>query len=171
MNKKYERYIEYIVNDIEPPYFKNMEENYGLKDNEYSLVLSKLYDQPVRIDGDYDHQVTIAKNRIYDTNGNQTYAEDSDGSWTKYEYDDNGNEIYYEYNDGYWVKKEFDTNGNEIYSENSNDAWIKKEYDTNGNKIYYETSNGYWAKYEYDTNGNEIYRENSDGVIRDRRYE
>jgi uncharacterized membrane protein len=159
MNKKYERYIEYIVNDIEPPYFKNMEDQYGLKDNEYPLVLNKVFNQPI----------TIGGISIYNSNGNKIYAEDSDGSWTKYEYDDNGNEIYYEYNDGYWVKKEFDTNGNEIYSENSNDAWIKKEYDTNGNKIYYETSNGYWAKYEYDTNGNEIYRENSDGVIRDRR--
>ena len=31
MNKKYERYISYIVNDIEKPYLTNMKDNYGLK--------------------------------------------------------------------------------------------------------------------------------------------
>ena len=57
-------------------------------------------------------------------------------------YDSNGNEIYYEDSDGYWIKREFDSNGNLIYYENSNGYWSKKEYDTNGNKIYYENSNG-----------------------------
>ena len=51
MNKKYERYIEYIANDIEAPYFINMKDNYGLRSNEYVLVLSKLYNQPVSIEG------------------------------------------------------------------------------------------------------------------------
>lgn len=32
----------------------------------------------------------------YDSNGNLTYIESSDGDWAKYEYDDNGNEIYCE---------------------------------------------------------------------------
>ena len=126
MNKKYERYINYIVSDIEPPYFKNMEDQYGASENEFELILSKLYEQPVRIDGDYDHQVTIAKNRIYDTNGNQTYAEDSDGSWTKKEYDDNGNNIYHEGRSGYWVKREFDSNNNLIYWEDNNGVKVDK---------------------------------------------
>ena len=90
MNKKYQRYIEYIVNDIELPYFINMKEMYGLKDNEYSLVLSKLYNQPVSIEG----------NNVYDTNGNTIYSEYSSGFWEKYEYDTNGNEIYYEDSNG-----------------------------------------------------------------------
>jgi len=47
MNKKYEIYIDYIVNGIQPPYFKNMRDQYGLRPDEYELVLSKLYDQPV----------------------------------------------------------------------------------------------------------------------------
>ena len=135
MNKKYERYIKYInyiVNDIESPYFKNMEENYGLRPDEYPLVLSKLFNQPV----------TIKDNKVYDTNGNIIYRENSDGEWSKYEYDANGNEIYNEYSDGDWVKWEYDTNGNLIYSENSNGNWVKKEYDTNGNEIYSENSNG-----------------------------
>ena len=42
MNKKYEKYINYIVNDIELPYFKNMGENYGLRPDEYELVIDKL---------------------------------------------------------------------------------------------------------------------------------
>ena len=116
MNKKYIKYIEYIVNDIELPYFINMKEMYGLKDNEYSLVLSKLYNQPV----------TIKSNRVYDTNGNKIYFEDSSGDWYKYEYDTNGNEIYRENSSGYWYKYEYDTNGNVIYRENSDGVIIDK---------------------------------------------
>ncbi len=141
MNKKYERYINYIVNDIEKPYFINMKDNYGLRPDEYELVLSKLFNQPVTIKG-YN---------VYNV------------------YDQNGNEIYYEYSTGFWEKREYNTNDNLIYRENSTGYWRKIEYDNNGNLIYYETSNGDWYKYKYDTNGNEIYYEDSDGEIIDRR--
>ncbi len=110
MNKKYERYINYIVNDIEVPYFINMRDHYGLKDNEYGLVLSKVYNQPVTIEYDY----------VYDEQGNQIYYENSNGDWVKYEYDNDGNEIYFENSKGYWEKYEYDNDGNEIYYENSN---------------------------------------------------
>ncbi len=159
MNKKYIKYIEYIVNDIEPPYFKNMEYHYGLKEEEYKLVLSKVYNQPVTIKG-YN---------VYDTDGNVIYFEDSSGFWEKWEFDANGNRIYYENSDGDWVKYGYDTNGNRIYHEYSSGFWEKWEYDTNGNVIYYEDSDGEWAKYEYDTNNNRIYFEDSDGEIEDNR--
>ena len=132
MNKKYQKYIEYIVNDIKPPYFHNMEDHYGLKDNEYPLVLSKLYEQPVTIKG----------NNVYDINGNIIYYEYDNGDWRKYGYDDNDNEIYYETSDGDWIKYEYDINGNNIYSENSDGDWYKYEYDANRNEIYYEDSDG-----------------------------
>ena len=110
MNKKYERYINYIVNDLEAPYFINMRDHYGLSEKEYELILSKVYDQPVTIEYDY----------VYDEQGNQIYFEDSKGYWYKYEYNTNGNQIYFEDSKGYWYKHEYDTNGNEIYYENSN---------------------------------------------------
>jgi len=69
MNKKYERYIEYIVSDLQPPYFINMRDNYGLSEKEYELVLSKIYDQSVTIEG----------NNVYDNNDNNIYYENSDG--------------------------------------------------------------------------------------------
>jgi hypothetical protein len=134
MNNKYQRYINYIVNDIEKPYLKSLEQ-YGLKNNEYELILSKLYNQPVTIKGDYVYD-------IYDINGNKIYRETSNGSWVKKEYDDNGNEIYYETSDGSWIKREYDAKGNKIYQEYSNGYWVKKEYDDNDNEIYYENSNG-----------------------------
>ncbi len=109
MNKKYIKYINYIVNDIKPPYYKNMGDHYGLKDNEYELVLSKLFNQPVSIKGKI----------IYNSNGNKIYFEDSNGSWYKQEYDTNGNRIYFEDSDGYWSKYEYDSNGKVIYTENS----------------------------------------------------
>ena len=56
----------------------------------------------------------------YDSNGNQTYREESKGSWFKSEYDSNGNSTYYEDSDGDWRKSEYDSNGNEIYFEYGN---------------------------------------------------
>jgi uncharacterized membrane protein len=84
-------------------------------------------------------------------------------------YDSNNNLIYYENSNEYWQKREYDSNGNEIYCEDSNGRWYKSEYDSNNNKIYFESSNGYWSKQEYDSNGNEIYYENSNGTILDNR--
>jgi len=117
MNKKYQRYIEYIVNDIELPYFKCMGDYYGLKQDECVLVLSKVFNQPVSIKGYNVYNV-------YDQNDNLIYFEDSNGFWSKYEYDTNGNEIYFEDSDGDWSKWEYDTNGNEIYREDS-DGYIE----------------------------------------------
>ena len=131
MNKKYIKYIDYIVSDIEKPYLKYLN-MYGLRHDEYELVLSKLYDQPI----------TIKDNRVNDTNGNEIYYEYSNGEWEKYEYNTNGNKIYSESSNGYWYKNEYDTNGNHIYYENSNGAWYKKEYDNQGINIYYEDSDG-----------------------------
>jgi len=132
MKKKYQRYIEYIVSDLQPPYFKNMVEMYGVSEKEYPLVLSKVFNQPV----------TIKSNDVYNTNGKVIYYESSNGFWTKREYDTNNNQIYSEDSDGYWYKKEYDTNGNEIYREYSDGYWVKTEYDTNGSIIYREDSDG-----------------------------
>jgi len=102
MNKKYERYIEYIVSDIKPPYFENMKEMYGVSEKEYSLVLSKVFNQPVTIKGDYEDSNGRIYDyyRVYDTNGNKIYYENSNGFWKKYEYDNNYNKIYYEDSNG-----------------------------------------------------------------------
>jgi hypothetical protein len=86
MNKKYQKYIDYIAKDLEAPYFKNMRDSYGLKQDEMKLVLSKVYNQPVTIKG----------NRVFDSNGNEIYYENSTGYWFKREYDDNDNLLYWE---------------------------------------------------------------------------
>ena len=114
MNKKYEKYINYIVSDIEAPYFINMRDNYGLSEKEYSLVLSKVFNEPVTIRGNY----------VYNTNGIVIYRETSDGEWEKNQYNTNGNKIYSEDSDGDWVKWEYDANGNRIYFEDS-DGYIE----------------------------------------------
>ena len=133
MNTKYQRYIEYIVNDLEIPYFINMRDSYGLSPDEYELVLSKVFNQPVTIKGGY----------VSDIKGNRIYSENSVGYWIKYEYDEQGDMIYIEDNTGYWSKYEYDGQGNEIYWEDSDGGWYKKEFDNQGNRIYYERSDGY----------------------------
>ena len=159
MNKKYERYINYIVNDLKPPYFINMKDSYGLSEKEYELVLSKLYNQPVTIEGRY----------VYDEYSNQIYYEERNGSWSKQEFNERGKPTYYETSDGYWYKKEYNEHGEIIYYENSDGVWEKYEYDADGNEIYFENSDGFWEKKEYNEHGNRIYFEDSYGNITDRR--
>ena len=115
MNKKYERYIDYIVNELEPPYFINMKEMYGLRPNEYELVLSKIFKQPVSISGRSDYH----NRNVYGKKGKYIYFENINGGWVKSEYDDQGNQIYSINSDGYWWKSEYDDQGNQIYYENS----------------------------------------------------
>ena len=61
----------------------------------------------------------------YDSNGNQTYYEHSNGCWERYEYDSTGNETYYENSNGYWVKQEYDSNGECTYYEDSTGKIIR----------------------------------------------
>jgi YD repeat-containing protein len=148
--------IKVMKNDF--PLIKNLKD-YGfyeqLSEVELNYVLSNIFQQPVRLNG----------NAINDENGNGIYSEFSDGKWwKKWGYDENGNQIYYENSNGTWIKREYDENGNMIYSEDSDGYWKKWEYDENGNMIYSEDSDGYWGKWKYDENGNMIYEEDSDGV-------
>ena len=145
MNKKYERYINYILNNIQKPYFKNMEENYGLSEKEYKPVLSKLFNQEIIIES-YNN----AKG-VYNLKGNEIYSEDKFGYWTISEYDDNGNETY-----------SVDSYGRKIKTEYNNN---------NGHTVYYENEDGYWYKQLYDIHNNLIYFEDSNGNIDDYRYE
>ena len=55
---------------------------------------------------------------IKDTRGYYIYSENSNG-WSKLEYDSQGNQTYWENSDGNWVKREYDSKGNQIYYENS----------------------------------------------------
>jgi hypothetical protein len=112
MNKKYERYINFIADDIQAPYFINMKQMYGLRPDEYELVLNKVYNQPVTTNGRWEKFV-------YDSNDNEIYWEDSNSNWVKQEYDDQGKIIYWEDNTGFWYKYEYDDYGYENYYENS----------------------------------------------------
>jgi len=108
---------------------------------------------------------------IKDTRGYYIYSENSNG-WSKLEYDSQGNQTYWENSYGNWVKREYDSKGKEIYFESSNGFSYKHEYDSEDNKTYYESSTGYWEKKKYDSKGNLIYLENSqDGVVIDRQPE
>ena len=103
------KFIDKVVNYLEPPYFKNMK-SLGVTDNEYPLVLSKIFNQPVNIKG----------KDVHNEKGNVLYWELEDDYWDKWDYDHNGNEIYYENSNGDWIKWEYDDKGNEIYVEDSN---------------------------------------------------
>lgn len=75
----------------------------------------------------------------------------------KIKYDSNGNVTYFEYSNGLWYKQKFNSYGNRKYFEDSYGYWRKHEYDSNNNLIYVQTSTGYWFKHKYDSNGNRIY--------------
>ena len=92
MNKKYEKYIDYIVNDIEAPYFINMKDMYGLSEKEYEMVLSKVFNQPITLERCLN---------VYNQYGNKIYHENSDGMWRKWEFNLDGKVSYYIDSDGY----------------------------------------------------------------------
>jgi hypothetical protein len=72
MNTKYERYINFIVNDIEAPYYENMRDRYGLDGKiEFRLVLSKVFNRPVQYMGGAG---------TYDKQGNMIYYEGLENS-------------------------------------------------------------------------------------------
>ena len=92
MNKKYEKYIDYIVNDIEEPYFINMKDMYGLSEKEYEMVLSKIFNQPITLERCLN---------VYNQYGDKIYHENSDGMWRKWEFNLDGNVSYYIDSHGY----------------------------------------------------------------------
>jgi len=133
MNKKYERYIEYIINDIKPPYIYNMREIYGLSEDEYKTILSKIFNHKVMIHYGYNG----TEISVYNTSADLVYYEgprfweefnrqkiggkyrvlfyhNSIGKTERFEYDSDGNDIYFEDNTGYWERREFDIKGNVI---------------------------------------------------------
>jgi hypothetical protein len=81
--------------------------------------------------------------KITNENGNQTYYEDSDGYWYRYEYNEDGNKTYYENSDSFWYRYEHDKDGKKTYFEDSHGSWARYEYDKDGNETYYEDSYGY----------------------------
>ena len=142
MNEKYKRYIEYIADNIDKPYSRNMDA-YGLSDDEKKLVLSKIYDDIISI-------------RI--TNGNNLSLE---------VLGDYGSRLYYE-TPNVWYKNTFDEKGNTIYQENHTGWWCKNEFNEDGKAIYSENSDGFWVKREFD-GSRMVYAEYSTGDVMDRR--
>ena len=102
MNAKHQKYIEYIVSDIELPYLKYLEA-YGLKKDEVDLVLSKLFNEPVI----YIKQT----GGVYNKNRSNIYREMSDGSWERRIYNKNNNQTYYEDSYGNCCRREYDSEG------------------------------------------------------------
>ena len=110
MNKKYERYIDYIVDDLQPPYYENMRDIYGLRPDEYEIVLSKVFNEPIKI---------INDDTVVKQGGKTLYREKDTGFWVKKEYNADNQMTYREYNDEYWERWEYDDYGYENYYEDS----------------------------------------------------
>lgn len=72
--------------------------------------------------------------------------------------DSNGNETYYENSDGYWCRRKYNAKGNETYCETSDGYWRTKYAGTFG-------GTGNTAKYEYDAKGNDTYCETCEGKV------
>jgi len=143
----------------------------------------------------------------YEYGVNEYFFENSFGYWFKKMYDTNGNEIYYEDSDGEIIDNRNNGNLNEStedyydkivnileppYFRNLRTMGIpKKQYETifsklynqpvslskdevvdsNGKRLYFEESRGEWEEYKYDDNGNNISYENSEGEWSKREYD
>ena len=67
----------------------------------------------------FNHDFENGRFRLYDSEGNITYYEDSDGYWYRYEYDSRGNIAYCVNSEKRWYRYERDSEGNETYYEDS----------------------------------------------------
>lgn len=136
MNEKYKRYIQFIADNIDKPYSRNMDA-YGLTDDEKKLVLSKIYDDVISI------RITNGNNlslEVLDDYGSRLYYE-TPNVWYNNTFDDQCNTIFQENHTGWWCKNEFNEDGRAIYSENSDGFWVKREF--NGSRmVYCEYSTG-----------------------------
>ena len=67
----------------------------------------------------FNHDFEKGRFRLYYSEGNTTYWEDSDKNWYRYERDSEGREDYYEDSSKFWRRYERDSEGNETYYEDS----------------------------------------------------
>jgi hypothetical protein len=126
---KYKKYIEYIANDIEPPYFKSLEP-YELLSHEKEDVFSIIFNQDVRIFG---HCVIGKQEGVI-------YSESYEGYWEMKEYSKEGNLILWKNSSG--TIRKWDNEGNILYERSGNGYHARWEYDENGNETLYATSDG-----------------------------
>jgi len=82
-------YYDKISSIIKLPYYMDLE-SLSIPEHEWGKILSKVFNQEVKVSGNY----------VFDPNGNFIYYETSNGYWEKHEYDLNGEQIYYENSDG-----------------------------------------------------------------------
>ena len=97
MNEKHQRYIDYIANDIKPPYFHNMVEMYGATESEFVPIMKKVFNQDVKWKDNGKSHI----NTLKDKSGKEIYYENIDGTWLKWGYDADGVRNYYENSSGY----------------------------------------------------------------------
>jgi len=90
----------------------------------------------------FNHDFEKGRFRLYDSEGNITYWEDSDKNWYRSEYDSEGRVTYWEDSDKNWYRYERDSEGREDYYEDSSKFWSRYERDSEGNETYYEDSCG-----------------------------
>ena len=146
MNKKYQRYIEYIINDIKPPYIHNMREIYGLREEEYKMVLSKVFNHKVMIH--YGFNGTEIS--VYNTSADLVYYE-SPRFWEEFNRQKIGGKyrvLFYHNSIGKTERFEYDSDGNDIYFEDNTGYWERREFDTNGKVISYSDSDGNYEEFE-----------------------
>ena len=146
MNKKYERYIEYIANDIKPPYIYNMRDAYGLSEDEYKTVLSKVFNNKVLIHYSYnDTEISV-----YNISADLIYYE-SPNFWEEFNRQKIGGKyrvLFYHNSMGKTERFEYDSDGNDIYFEDNTGFWERREFDTYGKVISYSDSDGNYEEFE-----------------------
>jgi hypothetical protein len=145
MNKKYERYIEYIINDIKPPYIYNMREIYGLSEDEYKTILSKIFNHKVMIHYGYNG----TEISVYNTSADLVYYE-GPRFWEEFNRQKIGGKyvvLFYHNSIGKTERFEYDSDGNDIYFEDNTGYWERREFDIKGNVISYSDSDGNYEEY------------------------
>jgi len=86
-------YLKRVSKRLEPPYFYNMIEQFGVTNpNDQNEVLKYIYGVDIKI---LKERKNITIYSVHSSTGLEFYYEDTTGYWSKKEYDSNGNNIYY----------------------------------------------------------------------------
>jgi hypothetical protein len=123
LEDRQEALLKYAIKNVEKPYYYNLKNAFGLKENEIYRVLTMISGG---IPPEIDRGVVI----LLDEYGQDWYNEITEtGEWEVNEYGGNAEITYYEDSSGKWYRVEYDYMDNPVYKENQDGVVFDRRED------------------------------------------
>lgn len=163
---KKDRYYDKLSKVIRPPYFLDLI-SLGVSDDEWDMVLSKVFKQPVRVSTFYLGN-DLNGGIVIDRKTNILYHE-GEGEYIIREFDKNNNVTYILTDDGrgkqYWEKTKYNNDGEVVHQETSRDSTDSINESKFSDKLIDKIINTLKPPFRYDLESLGIPRDEWDGII------